>query len=419
MRILFLTQVLPYPLDAGPKIRAYYVLRHLAQQHQVTLISFVRPNDTPEAIAHLESFCEQVITLPMPRSRLRDVLAMGRSLANREPFLITRDWVPEMEAALHTLLAEGHYDAVHADQLWMAQYALQVASSKFQVRNPQSAFRLPRLVLDQHNAVFQIPQRMAQYEANPLKRVLLKLEWRKLARYEAQVCQQFDHVVWVTQEDLDAVQAQTQRSQSPIRNLQPATCNSIIPICIAPQEVQPITLLTNQPNLLFLGGMHWPPNAEGVRWFVSEIWPRVREQIPAARLQIIGKSPPPELSLAPGVIAPGYVDDVTPYWCNSRAFIVPLRAGGGMRVKILDAWARGLPVISTTIGAEGIKCQDGEDILIADTPGDFANAVVRVLSEEALAPQLAQGGRSTVEAHYDWRKVYTAWDDIYSPGSSR
>ena len=128
MKILFLTQVLPYPLDAGPKVRAYYVLRYLAQRHEVTLLSFVRPEDTCQQLEQLSSLCQQVHTVPMRRSRLRDGLALGRSLLSRQPFLILRDQVPAMKQSLEQMLVEGEFDAVHADQLWMASYAQQAGT---------------------------------------------------------------------------------------------------------------------------------------------------------------------------------------------------------------------------------------------------------------------------------------------------
>ncbi|MBU1661778.1 MAG: glycosyltransferase, partial [Chloroflexi bacterium] len=198
LKILFLTQVLPYPLDAGPKIRAYYVLRHLAQKHAVTLVSFVRSSDTPQAIAHLKQFCERVITVPMPRSLWRDGLALLRSLLTGTPFLITRDWVPKMAFAIKNAIRHSPFAIVHADQLWMAPYAMGGQPSA--VSGQQA-----KLVLDQHNAVHLIPKRMAADTHNPLKKLILNRETRLMARYESRICQQFDHVVWVTDEDRKVV----------------------------------------------------------------------------------------------------------------------------------------------------------------------------------------------------------------------
>ena len=148
--------------------------------------------------------------------------------------------------------------------------------------------------------------------------------------------------------------------------------------------------------MTFLGGLHWPPNAAGMQWFVSEVWERIAAAHPSARLTVIGKDPPAGLAAAaarlPGIEITGYVDDPTPYLAETAAFIVPLHAGGGMRVKILDAWRWGLPVVSTTIGAEGISIVDGEDILIADDAGAFADAVLSVLQIETTARRLREQG---------------------------
>jgi glycosyltransferase involved in cell wall biosynthesis len=159
--------------------------------------------------------------------------------------------------------------------------------------------------------------------------------------------------------------------------------------------------------------MHWPPNADGVRWFVHEVWPLVRSKAPQARFIAVGKAPPEELANSPGVTAPGYVDDPATYWNDSNVFVVPLRAAGGMRVKILDAWGRGLPVISTTIGAEGIACTPGRDILIADQPGEFAQAILAVLDEPLLSRQIRDSAWQTVSEKYDWRSIYQAFDQVY------
>jgi glycosyltransferase involved in cell wall biosynthesis len=163
--------------------------------------------------------------------------------------------------------------------------------------------------------------------------------------------------------------------------------------------------------------MHWPPNAEGVAWFAREALPALLARQPQARFLAVGKNPPAGLGagLPEGAVeAPGYVDETEPYWRQSRVFVVPLLAGGGMRVKILDAWARGVPVVSTTVGAEGLTYSPGEDILIADEGPAFAEAAAQVLADDDLARRLAVGGRRTVETHYAWWRVYAAWDAVYA-----
>lgn len=408
MRILFLTQVLPYPLDAGPKTRAYYVLRHLTRQHQVTLLSFVRPSDSGEAVEHLRTFCHAVHTVPMRRSRVQDARHLLRSLLGETPFLIARDGSPAMAQRVCDLCATGAFDAVHADQLWMAPYA-QLAQRSHRGRQPLLT------VLDQHNAVFQIPRRLARAEGNPLKRAILGLEAGKLARYEAETCRQFDRVVWVTAEDAAALRAQTAGDARDAHANPAHAC--VIPICVDPDNQPVIPRQPSAHRVTFLGGLHWPPNAEGIIWFSREVWPSVRRAVPGAILTVIGKDPPAALAAygdtSAGIEVTGYVPDPTPYLTETAVFIVPLHAGGGMRVKILDAWSWGLPSVSTTIGAEGICVRGGDNILIADTAADFAVAVGQVLREPGLGDHLSHAGRATVETEYHWRKVYQAWDGVY------
>ncbi len=271
----------------------------------------------------------------------------------------------------------------------------------------------PRIVLDQHNAVFQVPRRMAEQARNFMLRWLLEREARVMARYEIETCRKFDRVVWVTGEDQEAVsqQASVLSFQTSLKNQKQ---EMVIPICIDPATVEPVELREDSQEMLFLGGMHWPPNADGVKWFAREVFPLVKAACPAAQLVVVGKQPPDELGGMEGIITTGYVDEAEPYWQRSRVFIVPLRAGGGMRVKILDAWAHGVPVVSTATGAEGIRVEDGKDLLLADSPHSFAEAVLRLLADANLAQQIGRAGRLTVEREYNWRTVYRAWDEIYA-----
>lgn len=417
MRILFLTQVLPFPLDAGPKIRAYYVLRYLAQHHEVTLVSFVRPTDTAEAITHLRRYCLDVHMVAMPRSKRLDATHLLKSLLTNQSFIIARDWTPAMVHLLQDLVSRISFDSIHADQLWMAPYALyarqavdrrQKTEDRGQ-RTPDHQVK-PLTVLDQHNAVYLIPERLAEHEHNPFKRALLALEARKLARFEIATCRQFDKVTWVTHEDYAALQRQLTNSKAAVPKA------AVIPICVNPQDEPAILRKADGRRVTFLGGLHWPPNAEGIQWFAHEVWPQVHAQIPDAMLTVIGKNPPPDLQkdAVPNLHITGYVNDPTPFLAETAAFIVPLHAGGGMRVKILDAWAWGLPIVSTTTGAEGIDICPGENILIADSATAFAQALIHLLQYPAQANAIAQAGRNWVERRYNWRTIYPAWDQIYT-----
>ena len=399
MRVLFLSQLVPFPVDAGPKVRSYHVLQHLAAQgHEVTLLAFQREGDRPEQIEHLRAFCHAVHTVPLSRSFWRDVWYLGLSLIQGQPMLIRRDHVPAMHNLLQELVHRQRFDIIHADQLWMAQYALAARETA------AAGEKDIRFVLDQHNAVYLIPERLALQKKNPFVRFVLRREARVLRRYELATCQQFDRVVWVTDEDRQALDP----------SLMHTAKDQVIPICVDTQD-KPLLYRPDGFRVTFLGGLHWPPNAEGMIWFARKIWPRIRAAIPDAVLTVIGKNPPQEIAGGdiPGLQITGYVEDVTPYLQETAAFIVPLHAGGGMRVKIIDAWAWGLPIVSTTIGAEGIDYQHGENILIGDSEAEFAAHVIRLCEDSALACRLARCGRQTAEQQYEWRQVYGAWEQVY------
>lgn len=398
MRILYLAQLVPYPADAGPKIRMYYVLRYLAAAgHQVTLLAFHRPDDTPEAIAHLTQYCYEVKTVLMPRSRLLDGLGLLRSVVTGRPFLIARDHVAAMYQAIHDLTGRDTFDIIHADQLWMAPYAL--AASQFSRHRP-------RTVLDQHNAVYLIPRRLAAQNRNPLVRAFLRWEERKMAAYEVKSCAQFDGLAWVTDDDKVALEAVFGRELGGLT----------IPICVDPASRPVIPRQPQANRITFMGGLHWPPNREGVLWFARHVWPQVTAQFPKARLTIIGKNPPAGLPTHQ-VEVTGYVTDPLPYLAETAVFIVPLHAGGGMRVKILDAWSWGLPIVSTTIGAEGLHYRHNHNLLVADTAPDFAQAIAQLLANPAQQEALGRSGRDTVETHYDWQKIYPLWENVLSGGA--
>lgn len=430
--LLFLTQILPYPLAGGAKIRAYYVLRQLAQKQRVTLVSFTRDDDSPEAVAHLRTICHAVHTVPIARSRLRDAWALLQSVVSGRPAVIARDRMPAMEALLASLLRDRALDApasvapasaspayaaaafdapayaaVHADQTAMAQYALFA-------RSQQPGLRL---VLDQHNALFQLVRRQADDERSAWRRGLWHAEARRLVRYETELCRQFDHVFSVTGLDrrtlLDLL--------PPAEAATAAGRFTAVPICVDPAAQPLLPLAAHSQQLIFLGTMFWPPNIEGVLWFVAEVLPRIVAQRPDVHFVVAGKNPPPAVQAlaAPGapfcrhITVAGFVADPRPLLSQSAVFVVPLKAGGGMRVKIVDGWLWGLPVVSTTIGAEGLEIRPGENILIADDSEAFAAAVLRLLSHPDLAQNLRVNGRRWVEERYDWRTVYRQFDTVY------
>ncbi len=402
MRVLLLTQVLPYPPDSGPKVKTYYVLKYLARQHRVTLVSFVRDTDKPEYIRHLESLCEKVITVPITRSPVRDLAFLGKSLLTSQPWMMLRDERAEMQAALAELAAltkDEPFDVVHADQTNMGQYAL--------------PFTRSRRVLDLHNALWVLYKRLAETTAytSPMKYILLR-DWRLLKRYEGELCRAFEAVTAVSEEDKAALMEAGARSDM-----------TVIPIAIDTDEQAFIQRQPSGPHIVHIGTMYWPPNIDGITWFLDEIYPRVKAQVPDVRCTLIGARPPASISdrakTDPSLTVTGYVADPLPYLRDSSMMVVPLRSGGGMRVKILNALSQGIPMVSTTVGCEGIAVTHGEDILVADDPAAFADATVRLLKDAALNQHVTTRGRQTAEQKYDYRQACKPLDALYAGGAAR
>ena len=392
MKVLLLTQVLPYPPDSGPKVKTWNVLKYLARKHQVTLASFVR-GDQSEDVRRLEKLCAGgVYTLPMVRSKVRDAWYMLRSFLSGQPFMMTRDDRATMRHLVDRLAAGQHFDVAHADQLNMAQYAARVPGAI--------------KVLDAHNALWLLYRRLWETMKPGPQKWLLGRDWRLLKRYEGRICREFDAVLAVSEEDKAALEEAADRPLD-IR---------VIPIAVDTDEVAVIERRPG-PYILHIGTMYWPPNIDGVWWFLREVYPLIRQQRPDVIFDIVGSRPPANLQALNkngiGVNVTGYVADPTPYLQRAALMVVPLRAGGGMRVKILNALAQGIPVVSTTLGAEGIAVTPGENILLADEPADLAAACLRLLNEPDLGARLARNGRALAEQKYDYRHACVPLDEIY------
>ncbi|MEZ4671838.1 MAG: glycosyltransferase family 4 protein [Anaerolineae bacterium] len=394
MRVLLLTQVLPYPPDSGPKVKTYYVLKYLAARHQVTLVSFVRDSDKPEYIQHLESMCERVITVPISRSPVRDLIFLGKSLLTGQPWMMLRDQRPEMMALLDELAKTTYFDVVHADQLNMGQYALR--------------FKNSRKVLDLHNALWVLYKRLSESLAasKPMKYILMR-DWQLLKRYEGKMCRDFDAVTAVSTEDRAALVEAGARPDI-----------TVIPIAIDTDDQAQIMREPASPHIVHIGTMYWPPNIEGITWFLDEIYPLVKARVPGVRCTLIGARPPASISERakddPSLTVTGYVEDPMPYLCDSSMMVVPLEAGGGMRVKILNALSQGIPMVSTTVGCEGIAVHNGQDIMVADDPQAFAEATANLLLDRALNEQITANGRKTAQQVYDYRQACKPLDAIYA-----
>jgi glycosyltransferase involved in cell wall biosynthesis len=414
MKTLFLTQILPYPLDAGPKVKTWQVLRYLvACGHEVTLVSFVRAEEEKH-IADVRKLLPSFVPVPIRRSRPADARYLLRSLFTGQPFLVERDGLPAMHQAVRSLCVREGFDVIHADQLTMTQFA-------FAPECMPPGKKVTR-VFDAHNATWSILAQMRGKAPAPL-RPLVGQEADRVKRYEARIVRAFDWTMTVTDIDRELlIRAVRETGSGGVPTTDAANRIVTIPITVDTNALPAVTRPDQSVNILTLGTLHYPPNADGIRWFLNEVFPRVREVRPQVTLTIVGKNPPADFleqarAHPEAVQVTGYVPELKPYLEQAALMVVPVRAGGGMRVRILEAFSRGIPTVTTTIGLEGIEAQNGEDVLVADTPESFAAAVVSLLDQPELRSRLAANGRRLAEQVYDWQVVLKKMDTIYADAS--
>ncbi len=395
MRILVLTQVVVYPADAGPKVKTLQVLRHLAAHHDVVYCTFVRSAKEAQDVEKLREICCRVSAIPIIRSRMNDVRFLIGSLATGDSFILRRDDSPTMRAMVRQLLHEEQIDVLHIDQLNMM---------RFVPPDWQGT-----VILDEHNAVWQVFERLSRGTRNPISRWLLGREAHIIRGIEGAACCRAQTVLAVSEQDQQALREVAGES----------ALIEIVPITVDAEHFQPIWEARNpQPNrLLTIGTMFWLPNSEGVSWWLRQGYEHLRRLCPNVTYDVVGARPPHTLQMLAerhaGVHLHGYVADVTPFWTSAGALAVPLLSGGGVRVKILEAMAMGIPVISTTIGCEGLAVRNGEHLLVADNPETFARACATVLRDKELALHLARNARQLILEQYDAKVALRALDSAY------
>jgi sugar transferase (PEP-CTERM/EpsH1 system associated) len=401
MNLLFLTPQLPYPPEHGGALRAYNLIRALAQHHHITLLSFVRSPADLEQAGPLRDYCQRIEVVPAPtRSPWRRALS---AFLSPEPDLALRLVSAEFQARLDALLREKHFDVIQIEEIMLARYGLAL-----------NVVPRPRLVFDTYNAEYVLQQRAFETDVRDPRRWVGALysfiQWRKLRAYEAHVCHYFDCTVVVSEADAAALRA-----------LDPA-----LPLAVVPNGVDMALYADYVPgaddpalppnSLVFTGKMDFRPNVDAVLWFVESVLPLVKQQVPNVRFYVVGQSPLPRvqaLAANPAVVVTGRVPDVRPYIAGAAVYVVPLRIGGGSRLKILEALAMGRAVVSTSLGSEGYPLTAGRDLLIADEPGEFAQAVIELLHDPARRAELGRAGQRFAAERYDWGIVVPLLEGMY------
>ena len=410
--LLFLTPQLPYPPQQGTAIRNFNLLTRLARHHVVDLLTFLQPGDSLTPNSPLHTLCRTIVTAPAPRRTLIDRLRA--MLTSPLPDMALRLESPEMWQSLRKLMQQRTYDVVQIEGIEMASYGLAMAGVRLTpgARTIEPQRPQPRLIFDDHNAEYVLQQRAFQTDIRKPSRWAAAFyslcQWQKLRRYERAICRHVDAVVAVSAADAAALQRL-------LPELHPVVIpNGVDLISYSLSQVCPLDL--GPAALVFTGKMDFRPNVDAVQWFMP-ILVRVREVVPEARFFVVGRQPHSRvtrLAADPAVIVTGQVTDTRPYIAGAAVYVVPLRVGGGTRLKVLEAMALERAIVSTRLGVEGFDVTDGCELRLADTPEAFAQAVIELLQNPELRTRLGTAARAFVEARYSWDHIVPNMERLYA-----
>jgi sugar transferase (PEP-CTERM/EpsH1 system associated) len=395
MNILWLKTELLHPVDKGGRIRTYQMLCELKRAHHITYLALDDGTAAPDAVERAQEYCDALIRIPVrarPKRSPAFYVELVRNLVSDRPYAIAKYESGRMRRAIEDLARKGDTDVIVCDFLAPAV-------------NVPDGLPCP-VVLFQHNVEATIWERHARVASNPFVKAYFGQQWRRMARFERAQCQRLDHIVAVSQHD-----------QTVFERDYGVASVSEIPTGVDIDYFRPTRTVSAQPrDIVFTGSMDWLPNADAIAYFVEAILPRVRTAIAGVTLTVVGRNPSPRIVALgrrdPSVRVTGSVLDVRPYIERSAAFIVPLRIGGGTRLKIFEAMAMEKAVVSTSIGAEGLPVSDGQDILLADTADTFAAAVIRVLSDPSFATQIGERAAALVRSQFGWNRAAAKFADI-------
>jgi glycosyltransferase involved in cell wall biosynthesis len=381
MRILFLSPRQSWPTVSGAKLRDYYFAKALGRRAQLTYMYFAERGGTTPGLTEFP-FCERVVAVPAPA--MYTPAKVLRGLLGRQPLPVVNYTSPEMREAIRGALSGGHFDMIHFDAVQMAAYV------------PLIQQWLPgaRIVFNWHNIESELMRRYAGTAPTIVHRIYGNLTARRLETLERELLKGcFGHLVCSGREQEQLQRIAPEARLAVIENGVDAGAFSAIPGGGAARN-----------NLVFVGSMSYHANIDAAVWFTRELWPGIRRRFPQWTLSLVGSNPSPAVQAlaGDGVVVTGTVPSIEPYYGQALAAIVPLRSGAGTRLKILEAMAAGVPVISTTLGAEGLDVAPGENILIADTAADWIAALESIAGNESRWDSIGGRGRALVTSRYDW-----------------
>jgi polysaccharide biosynthesis protein PslH len=391
MKLLWVKTDFLHPTTRGGQIRTLELLRCLHRRHEIHYVAFNDPNE-PEGLERAGEYSSKVYPVDfqaVDKASPAFLIELLVGLFSRIPVAVRRYRSANMRCQIERLIQQEHFDSVICDFLFPA---------------PNIPERSP-FILFQHNVEAVIWKRRTEHAPDPARRLYLKLQAERMYRYEAEVCRNAQKVIAVSEAD-----ATLMREWYGVQRAEAVATGVDADYFKVRGPVPPAA------DLVFVGSLDWAPNIDGIDWFQREVLPLILRRKPDCSIVIVGRKPPraiKELSNRyPGIQVTGTVPDVRPWLWGSKVSIVPLRVGGGTRLKIFEAMAAGIPVVSTTIGAEGLGARDGDTIRIADSAEDFATACISLLDDTAERGRLRDRALQMVTEHYSWEAVARAFEKL-------
>ena len=395
-RLLFLCQTLPYPPDNGVNVRSFNTLKILAGAFDVTSILFYRKanrssaDDVRRGLEALAPWSARAEAFPIPQehSTARLLWDHARSALGGRPYTYHAYRSAAVSARIRSLLADERFDIVHVDSLDLSAYLPEL--------------RGVPVACTHHNVESQLLRRRATAVPNPILRRYIDLQATLTDREERRWCPRVDVNVAVSDEDRDL-----------LREMAPSSRLIVVPNGVDTDYFEPRPGAAK--GVVFLGGYHWFPNRDAMEYFADSILPELRKRCPDLPVTWVGKVPPPAVERfeAEGIRMAGFVDDFRPVVADAACYIAPLRVGGGTRLKLVEGMALGKAIVSTSQGCEGLRIEDGENMLVRDDPVAFAEGIRQVVEDADLRTRLELGARRTAVELYDWRVVGEVLTDTY------
>ncbi|MDD5008081.1 MAG: glycosyltransferase family 4 protein [Syntrophorhabdaceae bacterium] len=392
MNILIISQVFPYPPhSSGAKLKLYYLMKSLAERNKIYLVSFYEADSELEGIGEVGKYCEA--TYPFRRSDRRDDSAFPliRKIFGRFP-AESHSYLDEaMIRKIGEVIREHKIDMVHCELIYMAQYAEYIPE------------KVPKII-SINDVNWLLWKDMYEREKRPAEKIRNFVHYLRTRNFELKYYKKFDKCIVVSQRD-----------RKELLPYMPDQDIAVIPNGVDRDLFVPSENRQDPPGLVFTGVMSYRPNIDAMQYFCKDIFPIIKREAPGVKLYIVGMDPAPEVESmgSDDIVVTGFVKDITEYATKASVYVAPLRMGSGIKNKVLEAMAMGLPIVASRSGIDAIDGTAGEDFLVADDPAGFAGAVVALLKDKGKRAELGKNARRTIENKYGWQQIAHKYEEMY------